>query len=81
MGPHTPAPVKEGPSWAKNHTVAMSTLGVKGLSWMTRLFNTVWKSGTVPKEWQTKVVVLQFKNGDQRVLPTTDYITLWENLL
>lgn len=27
------------------------------LSWMTHLFNIAWKSGAVPKEWQTRVVV------------------------
>ena len=27
----------------------------------------MWKSGAVPKEWQTGVVVPLFKTGDQRV--------------
>ena len=45
----------------------LKALGVEGLSWMTRLFNTAWKSVSVPKEWQTRVVVPLFKKGDQRV--------------
>ena len=28
----------------------LKAMGVEGLSWMTRLFNIAWKSGTVPKE-------------------------------
>ncbi len=38
----------------------LKALGAEGLSWMTHLFNTVQKSGTVPKEWQTGVVVPLF---------------------
>ena len=39
----------------------------EGLSWLTRLINIVWKTGAVPKEWQTGVVVPLFNKGDQRV--------------
>ena len=45
----------------------LKALGVEGLSWLTHLINIVWKSGAVPKEWQTRVVVPLFKKGDQRV--------------
>ena len=41
-------------------------LDVVGLSWLTCLRNTAWTLGTVPSEWQTGVVVLLFKKGDQR---------------
>ena len=34
----------------------LKALGVEGLSWLTRLFNIAWGSGSVPKEWQTVVV-------------------------
>ena len=45
----------------------LKALGVEGLSWLKRLINIIWKSGAVPKEWQTGVVVPLFKKGDQRV--------------
>ena len=45
----------------------LKALDVVGLSWLTRLCNIVWSSGTVPLEWQTGVVVPLFKKGDQRV--------------
>ena len=54
----------------------LKALGVEGLSWMTRLFNIAWKSGTVPREWQTGVVVPLFKKGDQRVCANYRGITL-----
>uniref|UniRef100_A0AAQ4Q947 Reverse transcriptase domain-containing protein n=1 Tax=Gasterosteus aculeatus aculeatus TaxID=481459 RepID=A0AAQ4Q947_GASAC len=43
---------------------------------MTRLFNIAWKSGIVPKEWQTGVVVPLFKKRDQRVCANYRGITL-----
>uniref|UniRef100_A0A8C5CGF6 Reverse transcriptase domain-containing protein n=1 Tax=Gadus morhua TaxID=8049 RepID=A0A8C5CGF6_GADMO len=54
----------------------LKALGVEGLSWMTRLFNIAWESGTVPKELQTGVVVPLFKKGDQRVCANNRGITL-----
>ena len=48
-------------------TEILKALAVEGLSWLTHLFNIEWESGTVPKEWQTGVVVPLFKMGDQRV--------------
>ena len=54
----------------------LKALGVEGLSWLIRLFNTAWKSGTVPKEWQTGVVVPLFKKGDQRMCANYRGITL-----
>ncbi|KAJ8012365.1 hypothetical protein DPEC_G00041950 [Dallia pectoralis] len=54
----------------------LKALGGEGLSWLTRLFNIAWKSGTVPEEWQTGVVVPLFKKGDQRVCANYRGITL-----
>ena len=54
----------------------LKALGVEGLSWLTRLINVAWKSETVPKEWQTGVVVPLFKKGDQRVCANYRGITL-----
>ena len=54
----------------------LKALGVEGLSWLTRLINIAWKSGAVPKEWQTGVVVPLFKKGDQRVCANYRGITL-----
>lgn len=54
----------------------LKALGVEGLSWLTRLFNIAWESGTVPKEWQTGVVVPLFKKGDRRVCANYRGITL-----
>ncbi|KAK5865690.1 hypothetical protein PBY51_019939 [Eleginops maclovinus] len=71
--------------WLNSSTVAKSNeirpemlkaLGVEGLSWLTRLINIAWKSETVPKEWQTGVVVPLFKKGDQRVCANYRGITL-----
>ena len=42
----------------------LKALGVNGLSWLTRLFNIAWETGTVPKVWQIGVVVPLFKTGD-----------------
>ena len=54
----------------------LKSLGVEGLSWLIRLFNIAWKSGAVPREWQTGVVVPLFKKGDQRVCANYRGITL-----
>ncbi|KAI3375312.1 hypothetical protein L3Q82_021806 [Scortum barcoo] len=48
-----------------------SPLDVVGLSWLTRLCNIAWRSGTVPLVWQTGVVVPLFKRGTGECVPTT----------
>ncbi|KAJ8015857.1 hypothetical protein DPEC_G00000770 [Dallia pectoralis] len=50
----------------------LKALGGEGLSWLTRLFNIAWKSGTVPEEWQTGVVVPLFKRGTRECVPITE---------
>ncbi|KAK3557751.1 hypothetical protein QTP86_000296 [Hemibagrus guttatus] len=45
----------------------LKSLDVVGLSWLTRLCNIAWQSGTVPLDWATGVVVPLFKKGDRRV--------------
>nr|XP_049577496.1 glycine receptor subunit alpha-3 isoform X1 [Syngnathus scovelli] len=54
----------------------LKALDVVGLSWLTRLYNVVWTSGTVPLDWQTGVVVPLFKKGDRRVCSNYRGITL-----
>ncbi|KAK3571094.1 hypothetical protein QTP86_001788 [Hemibagrus guttatus] len=49
----------------------LKSLDVVGLSWLTRLCNIAWRSGTVPLDWATGVVVPLFKKGDRREV-------LWE---
>ncbi|KAK3522832.1 hypothetical protein QTP86_004669 [Hemibagrus guttatus] len=41
----------------------LKSLDVVGLSWLTRLCNIAWWSGTVPLDWATGVVVPLFKKG------------------
>ncbi len=45
------------------HLEMVKTLGFEGLSWMIHYFNIAWKSGAVPKEWQTGVVVQPVQKG------------------
>uniref|UniRef100_A0AAQ6INE0 ribonuclease H n=1 Tax=Anabas testudineus TaxID=64144 RepID=A0AAQ6INE0_ANATE len=54
----------------------LKSLDVVGLSWLTRLCSIVWRSGTVPLDWQTGVVVPLFKKGDRRVCSNYRGITL-----
>ena len=54
----------------------LKSLDVVGLSWMTRLCNIAWQSGTEPLDWQTGVVVRLFKKGDGRVCSNYRGITL-----
>jgi len=35
----------------------LKALDIVGLSWLTCLFNVAWRSGTVPMNWQTRMVV------------------------
>ncbi len=49
------------------HPEMLNALDIVGLSWLTRLFSVVWRSVTMPVEWQTGVVVPIFKKGDWRV--------------
>ena len=41
----------------------LKALCVEGLSWLTRLFNIAWESGTVPKEWQQEWPRWVFSRG------------------
>ncbi len=54
----------------------LKSLDVVGLSWLTRLCNIAWQSGTVPLGWQIGVVVPLFKKGDRRVWSNYRGITL-----
>ncbi|KAK3507178.1 hypothetical protein QTP70_009513 [Hemibagrus guttatus] len=54
----------------------LKSLDVVGLSWLKRLCNIVWRSGTVPLDWATGVVIPLFKKGDQRVCFNYRGITL-----
>ncbi|KAK3535249.1 hypothetical protein QTP70_005957 [Hemibagrus guttatus] len=45
----------------------LKSLDVVGLSWLTHLCNIAWRSGTVPLDWATGVVIPLFKKGDRRV--------------
>ncbi|KAK3568526.1 hypothetical protein QTP86_008620 [Hemibagrus guttatus] len=54
----------------------LKSLDVVGLSWLTRLCNIAWRSGTVPLDWTTGVVVPLFKKGDRRVCSNYRGITL-----
>ncbi|KAK3558815.1 hypothetical protein QTP86_028745, partial [Hemibagrus guttatus] len=54
----------------------LKSLDVVGLPWLTRLCNIAWRSGTVPLDWATGVVVPLFKKGDWRVCSNYRGITL-----
>ncbi|KAK3561961.1 hypothetical protein QTP86_019076, partial [Hemibagrus guttatus] len=54
----------------------LKSLDVMGLSWLKRLCNIAWRSGTVPLDWVTGVVVPLFKKGDRRVCSNYRGITL-----
>ncbi|KAK3542019.1 hypothetical protein QTP86_010364 [Hemibagrus guttatus] len=45
----------------------LKSLDVVGLSWLIRLCNIAWRSGTVPLDWANGVVIPLFKKGDRRV--------------
>ncbi|KAK3505725.1 hypothetical protein QTP70_020346, partial [Hemibagrus guttatus] len=54
----------------------LKSLDVVELSWLTHLCNIAWRSGTVPLDWATGVVVPLFKKGDRRVCSNYRGITL-----
>ncbi|KAK3538555.1 hypothetical protein QTP86_006718 [Hemibagrus guttatus] len=54
----------------------LKSLDVVGLSWLTRFCNIAWRSGTVPLDWATGVVIPLFKKGDRRVCSNYRGITL-----
>ncbi|KAK3572937.1 hypothetical protein QTP86_010541 [Hemibagrus guttatus] len=54
----------------------LKSLDVVGLSWLTRLCNIAWRSGTVALDWATRVVIPLFKKGDRRVCSSYRGITL-----
>ncbi|KAK3559901.1 hypothetical protein QTP86_026426 [Hemibagrus guttatus] len=54
----------------------LKSLDVVGLSWLTRLCNIAWQSGTVPLDWATGVVIPLFTKGDRRVCSNYRGITL-----
>jgi len=41
------------PGVGEIHPEMLKSLNIIGLSWLTRLFSVVWRSGTIPVEWQT----------------------------
>ena len=51
------------------HPEMLKALGVEGLSWLTRLINIAWKSGAVPKEWQTGWWFPCLKKGTRGCVP------------
>ncbi|KAK3566641.1 hypothetical protein QTP86_001840 [Hemibagrus guttatus] len=54
----------------------LKSLDVVGLSWLTRLCNIAWRSGTVPLDWANGVVVPLFKKGDRSMCSNYRGITL-----
>uniref|UniRef100_A0A3B3HQU3 Reverse transcriptase domain-containing protein n=1 Tax=Oryzias latipes TaxID=8090 RepID=A0A3B3HQU3_ORYLA len=54
----------------------LKSLDAVGVPWLTRLCSIAWRSGTVPLDWQTGVVVPLFKKGDRRVCSNHRGITL-----
>ncbi|KAK3525887.1 hypothetical protein QTP70_010943 [Hemibagrus guttatus] len=54
----------------------LKSLDVVGLSWLTCLCNIAWRSGTVPLDWVTGVVIRLFKKEDRRVCSNYRGITL-----
>uniref|UniRef100_A0AAQ6IH68 Reverse transcriptase domain-containing protein n=1 Tax=Anabas testudineus TaxID=64144 RepID=A0AAQ6IH68_ANATE len=54
----------------------LKSLDVVGLSWFIRRCSIAWRSGTVPLDWHTGVVVPLFKKGGRRVCSNYRGITL-----
>ncbi|TWW57277.1 hypothetical protein D4764_08G0012640 [Takifugu flavidus] len=59
----------------------LKALDVVGLSWLTRLCNIAWKSGTVPLDWQTGVVAPIFKKGAEPEGKALDYRSIYVPVL
>ena len=51
------------------HLEILKALVIVGPSWLTRFLSVVWKSGTVPMECQTGVVVPIFKKQTRGCVP------------
>ena len=58
------------------HPEYFRSLDVVWLSWLTCLCSISWHSGTVPLDWQTRVLVPLFKKGDRRMCSNYRGITL-----
>lgn len=56
------------------HPKFLNDVDVVGLSWLRCLYSVALRSGAVPLNWQTWVVLPIFKKGDKRV-----YSTIWES--
>jgi len=54
----------------------LKALDIFGMSWLTCIFSVAWRSGKVPVEWHTGVVVPISKKVDQRVCSNYRGITL-----
>ena len=54
----------------------LKALDAGGIEWLTRVFGVAWRTGRVPSDWQTGVVVPIFKKGDQRECSNYRGITL-----
>jgi len=59
----------------------LKALDIVGLSWLRRLFNVAWGSGTMALDWQTGVVDHIFKKEDRRVCSNCRGITLHYSVL
>ncbi len=54
----------------------LKALDIVELYWVTGIFSVTWRSGTVPVEWQTRVVIFFFfQKGDQMVCSSNWCIT------
>ncbi len=54
----------------------LKALDIVGLSWLAHLSSVAWRSGTVPLEWQTGMVVPIFRKREKRVCFNYQGITL-----
>ena len=56
-----------------------------GVRWLTRVFQVDWKTGEVPKQWQTNALMPIHKKSDKRqfllvnfVYRTISYLFIWK---